>query len=122
MLWNVADGDMGLKDNLQNLVTGKHKHSGDSSSFVSLQEQLKEAQQKIEEQAAYNAHRDAEVAARDAVHEAEHSRAVADQKDKLEHLSLAEKYMCQTDPAFLDFMATHSPESTTNRLSTLVHS
>jgi len=39
---------------------------------VSLQEQLKEAQQKIEEQAAHNAKR-----------EEEQVRAVAEQKDKL---------------------------------------
>jgi len=69
---------------------------------VSLQEQPKEAQQKIEEQAAHNARR-----------EAEQARAVAERKDKLEHLALVEKYLRQTDPAFLNFMATHSSEATT---------
>jgi len=69
---------------------------------VSLQEQLKEAQQKIEEQAAHHARR-----------EAEQVRAVAEQKDKLDHLALVEKYLRQTDPDFLTFMATHSSEATT---------
>nr|AAD28296.1 En/Spm-like transposon protein [Arabidopsis thaliana]AAP21691.1 hypothetical protein [Arabidopsis thaliana]AAV63865.1 hypothetical protein [Arabidopsis thaliana] len=89
-----------LKDNLPDIVTGKGKHA-DSTSFVSLQEQLKEAQQKIEEQAAHNARR-----------EEEQVRAVAKQKDKLEHLALVEKYLRQTDPAFLNFMATQSSEAT----------
>ena len=69
---------------------------------MSLQEQLKEAQQKIEKQAAHNARR-----------EAEQARAVAERKDKLEHLALVEKYLRQTDPVFLNFMATHSSEATT---------
>jgi len=65
-----------FNDSLPDLVTGKRKLLGDSSSFVALQEQVKEAQQKIEEQAAYNARR-----------EAEQTKAVAEQKDKLEHFS-----------------------------------
>ena len=68
---------------------------------MSLQEQLKEAQQKIEEQAAHNARR-----------EEEQVRAVAEHKDKLEHLALVQKYLRQTDPAFLNFMATQSSEAT----------
>ncbi|KAG7572564.1 hypothetical protein ISN44_As09g009250 [Arabidopsis suecica] len=43
----------------------------------------REAQRKIEEQAAYNERRDAEDAAR----KAEQTRAAAKQKNKLEHLS-----------------------------------
>ncbi|KAG7636059.1 Transposon En/Spm-like [Arabidopsis thaliana x Arabidopsis arenosa] len=69
---------------------------------------LEEAQRQIEEQAAYNEKRDAEIAAR----EAESARVTAEQKDKLKHLSLVEKYLCQTDPQFLDFIATHSSTST----------
>ncbi|CAE5974181.1 unnamed protein product [Arabidopsis arenosa] len=99
---------------------GKRKRYGQSSSssssFLDLQEQLKEAQRKIEEQAAYNERRDSEDAAR----KAEQTRAAAEQKDKLKHLSLLEKYLRQTDPHFLDFMATHSaPQDTTNPLSPL---
>ncbi|KAG7583490.1 putative transposase Ptta/En/Spm plant [Arabidopsis suecica] len=99
---------------------GKRKRYGQSSSssssFLDLQEQLKEAQRKIEEQAAYNERRDSEDAAR----KAEQTRAAAEQKDKLKHLSLVEKYLRQTDPHFLDFMATHSaPQDTTNPLSPL---
>ncbi|KAG7568012.1 hypothetical protein ISN45_Aa04g008500 [Arabidopsis thaliana x Arabidopsis arenosa] len=55
------------------LVNGKRKQPDSASSFVSLQEQLKEAQRKIEDQAA---------------REAEQSRAVAEQKDRLEQYSL----------------------------------
>ncbi|KAG7599210.1 hem peroxidase superfamily [Arabidopsis suecica] len=95
------------------LRNGKRKQPGDSSSFVAMQEQLKEAQRKIEEQAAENAIRDAAVAAR----EKEHSRTVAEQKDKLEHLSLVEKYLRQTDPAFLDFIQSHSAPATTEPVS-----
>jgi len=97
-----------LKDTLGS--TNRH-HSGSSSSFQALEERLQEAQRKIEEQAAYNEKRDAEIAAR----EAESSRVTAEQKDKLEQLSLVEKYLRQTDPQFLDFMASHST-TTTERL------
>ncbi|XP_020882660.1 uncharacterized protein LOC110228831 [Arabidopsis lyrata subsp. lyrata] len=82
------------------LKNGKRKQPGDSASFVAIQEQLKEAQKKIEEQAAENTRREKE------------------QKEKLEHLSLVEKYLRQTDPAFLDFMKTHSAAETTEPLST----
>ncbi|CAE5979799.1 unnamed protein product [Arabidopsis arenosa] len=99
---------------------GKRKRYGQSSSsstsFLDLQEQLKEAQRKIEEQAAYNEKRDLEEAAR----KAEQTRVAAEQKEKLAHLSLVEKYLRQTDPHFLDFMATHSaPQETTDPLSPL---
>ncbi|KAG7578651.1 putative transposase Ptta/En/Spm plant [Arabidopsis thaliana x Arabidopsis arenosa] len=90
--------------------------SSSSTSFLDLQEQLKEAQRKIEEQAAYNEKRDLEEAAR----KAEQTRVAAEQKEKLAHLSLVEKYLRQTDPHFLDFMATHSaPQETTDPLSPL---
>ncbi|CAE5962859.1 unnamed protein product [Arabidopsis arenosa] len=82
------------------LKNGKRKQPGDSASFVAIQEQLKEAQKKIEEQPAENTRREKE------------------QKEKLEHLSLVEKYLRQTDPAFLDFMKTHSAAETTEPLST----
>ncbi|XP_023643495.1 uncharacterized protein LOC111831956 [Capsella rubella] len=59
-----------LKDSL---VNGKLNHPDNSTSFLALEEQLKEAQRKIEEKVAYNAKRDAEVAAR----EVEQARAVA---------------------------------------------
>ena len=95
-----------LKENLPDLVTGKRKHLGESSSFVALKVQLKEAQQKLEEQAAHNAKR-----------EEEQTKAVAEQKDKLAHLSLVEKYLRQTDLAFLHFIDSHSPESTTEPIS-----
>ncbi|CAE6011529.1 unnamed protein product [Arabidopsis arenosa] len=52
-----------------------------------------------------------------AAREAEHSRAVANQKDKVEHLSLVEKYMRATYLAFLDFMETHSTSATTKPVS-----
>ncbi|CAE5963085.1 unnamed protein product [Arabidopsis arenosa] len=76
-----------LKDSI---VNGKRKHPGDSSSFRSLQEQLKEAQQKIEEQAARE----------------------AQQKDKLDNFSMVEKYLRQTDPQFLNWIANHSAQET----------
>ncbi|KAG7543425.1 Transposon En/Spm-like [Arabidopsis thaliana x Arabidopsis arenosa] len=67
---------------------GKRKRSGQSSSssFLALQEQLKESQRKIEQQVTYNERRDSEDAAR----EAQQSRAAAEQNDKLEHLSFVE--------------------------------
>ena len=94
-----------LKDTLG---SANRHHSGSSSSFQALEERLQEAQRKIEEQAAYNEKRDAEIAAR----KAESSRVTAEQKDKLEQLSLVEKYLRQTDPQFLDFMASHSTTTT----------
>ncbi|XP_010424475.1 PREDICTED: uncharacterized protein LOC104709588 [Camelina sativa] len=54
-----------LKDHLQDLFNGKSYQQGESS-FVALQEQMKEAHRIIEEQVAYNAKRDAEIAAREA--------------------------------------------------------
>jgi len=100
-----------LKDTLG---SANRQLPGDSASFQALEERLQEAQRKIEEQAAYNEKRDAEIAAR----EAESARVTAEQKDKLEHLSLVEKDLRQTDPQFLDFMATHSSTSTERLPST----
>ncbi|CAE5962660.1 unnamed protein product [Arabidopsis arenosa] len=80
------------------MVNGKRKQPDESFSFVPLQVQLKEAQRKIEEQAA---------------REAEQSQAVAEQKDRLEQLSLVEKYLRETDPHFLDFMASQSAKEPT---------
>ena len=94
-----------LKDTLG---SANRQLPGDSTSFQDLEERLQEAQRKIEEQAAYNEKQDAEIAAR----EAESARVTAEQKDKLKHLSLVEKYLRQIDPQFLDFMATHSSTST----------
>ena len=91
-----------LKDSL---VKGKRKLE-DSSCFVALEEQVKEAQRKIEEQVAYSQRRDAAREAQLAAREAE-------QKCRLEHLSLVEKYLVQTDPHFLEFMASQSSRETT---------
>ncbi|XP_019101294.1 PREDICTED: uncharacterized protein LOC109133068 [Camelina sativa] len=110
-----------LKHTLQPLLNGKENQQQESAMFQSLQEQMRETQRQIEEQAAYNSRRDAEVAARDAelaAREALHFQAVAEQKDKLEHLSLVEKYLRNTDPAFIEFMKTQSAEATTEPLST----
>ncbi|CAL9224032.1 unnamed protein product, partial [Arabidopsis halleri] len=49
-----------------------------------------EAQQKIEEQAARE----------------------AQQKDKLDNFSMVEKYLRQTDPQFLNWIANHSAQET----------
>ena len=84
-----------LKDSL---VKGKQKLE-DSSCYVALEEQVKEAQRKIEEQVAYSQRRDA---ARE-----------AEQKCRLEQLSLVEKYLLQTDPHFPEFMASQSSRETT---------
>jgi len=94
-----------LKDTLG---SANRQQLPEDSSFKALEERLQEAQQQIEEQAAYNEKRDVEIAAR----EADSARVTADQKEKLEHLSLVEKYLRQTDPQFLDFMATHSSTAT----------
>ena len=95
----VPYGVGSLKDSL---VNGKRKQAGDSTSFVALQEQLLEAQRKIEEQVSYNQRR-----------EAENSRAADEQKKKLEHLSLVEKFLRENDPRFLNFLESHSAKETT---------
>ncbi|OAO89398.1 hypothetical protein AXX17_ATUG01070 [Arabidopsis thaliana] len=88
------------------LVNGKRNQPGDSSSFMAMQEQLKEAHRKIEEEAQYNAQREAEL-----------SKEAAKQKGRLEHLSLVEKYLRQTDPAFQNFMESRSTSTTTESVS-----
>ena len=88
------------------LVNGKRNQPGDSSSFMAMQEQLKEAHHKIEEEAQYNAQREAEL-----------YKEAAKQKDRLEHLSLVEKYLRQTDPAFQNFMESRSTSTTTESVS-----
>ena len=88
------------------LVNGKRNQLGDSSSFMAMQEQPKEAHRKIEEEAQYNAQREAEL-----------SKEAAKQKDRLEHLSLVEKYLRQTDPAFQNFMESRSTSTTTESVS-----
>jgi len=69
-----------------------------------------EDQRKIEEQVSYNQKRDIEVALR----EAEISRVADEHKKKIEHLSLVEKFLRETDPWFLNFLETQSAETTTN--------
>ncbi|XP_010468511.1 PREDICTED: uncharacterized protein LOC104748594 [Camelina sativa] len=94
-----------LKDHLQGLLNGSSYHQqGQSSSFVALQEQMKEAQRIIEEQVAYATKRDAEFAAR----EAEHSKVVAEQQKKIDRL---EKFMQKLDPAFLEFHESESSDA-----------
>jgi len=97
----------------ESLVNGKRKEASDSTSFVGLQKQLLEAQRKIEEQVSYSQKRDTEVALR----EAEISRVAAEHKKKIEHLSLVEKFLRETDPWFLNFLETQSADATTNPLS-----
>ncbi|KAG7656520.1 Ribonuclease H-like superfamily [Arabidopsis suecica] len=93
----------------ESLVNGKRKQAGDSTSFVALQEQLLEAQRKIEEQVSYNHRRESKIALR----EAENSRTADEQKKKLEHLSLVEKFLRENDPRFLNFLESHSAKETT---------
>ena len=93
----------------ESLVNGKRKQACDSTSFVALQEQLLEAQRKIEEQVSYNQKRESEIALRDV----ENSRAADEQKKKLEHLSLEEKFLRENDPRFLNFLESHSAKETT---------
>ena len=76
---------------------------------MALQEQLLEAQRKIEEQVSYNQRRESEIALR----ENENSRAADEQKKKLEHLSLVEKFLRENDPRFLNFLESHSAKETT---------
>ncbi|KAL0711610.1 hypothetical protein Bca4012_018588 [Brassica carinata] len=68
------------------LVNGNQKYSGCSSSFLDLQKQFDEAHRKIEEQAAHNEH----------------------QEKRLNEFSLVEKFLSQTDPMFLAFIAANS--------------
>ena len=89
-------------------VKGKQKLE-DSSCYVALEEQVKEAQRKIEEHVAYSQRRDAVLAVR----ETQVAAREAEQKCRLEQLSLVEKYLLQTDPHFPEFMASQSSRETT---------
>ncbi|XP_024009792.1 uncharacterized protein LOC112085100 [Eutrema salsugineum] len=81
----------------QSHVNGKRKYSGSTFAFNTLQDQLQQAQQKIEEQVAENARREAEL-----------TKVVAAQQAKIEQLTLLERYLSETDPRFLDFKAANS--------------
>ncbi|XP_019085117.1 PREDICTED: uncharacterized protein LOC109126276 [Camelina sativa] len=70
------------------IVNGKGKQAGDTLAFVAMQEQLKEAQRKIEEQAANMLRRDAEMLKRDA-QIAQQSEIIAGQKEKIDELDLS---------------------------------
>ncbi|XP_023637389.1 uncharacterized protein LOC17883565 [Capsella rubella] len=87
-----------LKDNLG--VLGKRKRP--YQSFMALQEQLEEAQHKIEEQTTLNS----QAAAR----EVDISLVVSQQKDNINKL---EKFLRHSNPAFVDFLVTESAEATT---------
>ncbi|XP_010495462.1 PREDICTED: uncharacterized protein LOC104772559 [Camelina sativa] len=84
-----------LKDHLQDLLNGKSYQRGESSSFVALQEQVKEAHRIIEEQAA---------------REAEHSKVQAAQQKKIEHL---EKFIRKMCPAYVEFQESESSDAST---------
>ncbi|XP_019093303.1 PREDICTED: uncharacterized protein LOC109129495 [Camelina sativa] len=86
-----------LKANL-----GKGKQQSQTEAFLTLQEQLKEAQRQIEIQATLNA----EAAAR----EKETALLVAEQKNEIKELSLMAKFMRDTNPAYLEFIASQSAE------------
>ncbi|XP_019093688.1 PREDICTED: uncharacterized protein LOC104750221 [Camelina sativa] len=86
-----------LKDTL-----GKGNQPSQTEAFLTLQEQLKEAQCQIEVQATLNA----EAAAR----EKETHLLVAKQKSEIKELTLMAKFMRHTNPAFLEFIASQSAE------------
>ncbi|XP_024013107.1 uncharacterized protein LOC112087319 [Eutrema salsugineum] len=68
-------------------VSGKRKCPGSSSTYKGLEEQLQKAHRKMEEQAAENSKREAE------------------QQAKLDKLSMVERYLTETDPKFMEFLA-----------------
>ncbi|XP_024014026.1 uncharacterized protein LOC112088103 [Eutrema salsugineum] len=68
-------------------VNGKRKCPGISSTYKGLEEKLQEAHRKLEEQAAENSKREAE------------------QQDKLDKLSMVKRYLTETDPKFMEFLA-----------------
>ncbi|XP_010430983.1 PREDICTED: uncharacterized protein LOC104715260 [Camelina sativa] len=80
---------------LQDLLNGKSYQRGESSSFVALQEQVKEAHRIIEEQTA---------------REAEHSKVQAAQQKKIEHLEKFIRTMC---PAYVEFQESESSDAST---------
>ncbi|XP_024009711.1 uncharacterized protein LOC112084656 [Eutrema salsugineum] len=84
----------GIGNLSQSHVNGKRTYSGSSSIYQTLQEQLDAAHRKIEEQAAANTRRDAEL-----------TKVSEVQQAKVKKLSLVKKYLAKTDPQFLDFLA-----------------
>ncbi|XP_019087456.1 PREDICTED: uncharacterized protein LOC109127316 [Camelina sativa] len=87
------------------IVNGKQKQARDTSTFVAMQERLKEAQRKIEEQAAHMLRRDAEIA--------QQSEIIAGQKEKIDEFDLVGKFLRECDPRFKQFLTTHSAKETT---------
>ncbi|XP_010468370.1 PREDICTED: uncharacterized protein LOC104748424 [Camelina sativa] len=73
---------------------------------------LKEAQRKIEEQAAHMLRHDAEMLRRDA-EIAQQSKIIAGQKEKIDELDLVGKFLRECDPRFKQFLTTHSAKETT---------
>ncbi|XP_019098282.1 PREDICTED: uncharacterized protein LOC109131591 [Camelina sativa] len=97
---------------LQSTEKDSGKQAGDTLAFVAMQEQLKEAQRKIEEQAANMLRRDAEMLKRDA-QIAQQSEIIAGQKEKIDELDLVGKFLRQCDPRFKEFLTAHSAKETT---------
>ncbi|XP_024009348.1 uncharacterized protein LOC112084450 [Eutrema salsugineum] len=81
----------------QSHINGMRKYPGSSSTYKTLQEQLEEAQRKIEEQAAENARQKSDL-----------TRVSAEQQAKIDKLSLVDRYLAATDPGFLDFLAANN--------------
>ncbi|XP_024009380.1 uncharacterized protein LOC112084471 [Eutrema salsugineum] len=75
----------------------KRKNLGSTSTFNTVQEQFSPAQRLIEEQAAENARCEAEL-----------TKVSAAQQAKIDQLTLLERYLRETYPRFLDFMAANS--------------
>ncbi|XP_019096746.1 PREDICTED: uncharacterized protein LOC104767947 isoform X2 [Camelina sativa] len=93
-----------LKDTL-----GKGKGNQQTEAFLTLQEQLKEAHSQIEVHAEIQATLNAEAAAR----EKETALLVAEQKQEIKELTMMEKFMRHTNPAYLEFIASQSAEEDT---------
>ncbi|XP_010431325.1 PREDICTED: uncharacterized protein LOC104715631 [Camelina sativa] len=89
-----------LKDTLGK---GKGNQPSQTEAFLSLQEQLKEAQRQIEVQAEIQAALRAEAAAR----EKETALLVAEQKQEL---TMMAKFMRHTNPAYLEFITSQTAE------------
>ncbi|CAE6227022.1 unnamed protein product [Arabidopsis arenosa] len=78
-------------------INGKRKYPQSTSSFTTLQSQLKDANCKIEEQVALQAEREVEA-----------MRVAAKQADEIKHLMMVKKYLSETDPNFLAFLKSQS--------------
>ncbi|XP_010514808.1 PREDICTED: uncharacterized protein LOC104790732 [Camelina sativa] len=89
---------------LGSYINGKRKYPGSSSTFTTLQQQLEDANRKIEEQAALQAERDAE-ASRVA---AEALRVASEQQEEISRLAS----FLKTNPNYVTFL-----ESQTNDLN-----